>query len=104
MGFFKSEDFDCIGGGNMVKENAAHVANAKLEREGKVVWSNSPQAIISNHYQPWCNVELATKTHKALLIGIEKIEKCKHPEDKIRVTSDSAPLSGKKGCLPRFIG
>jgi hypothetical protein len=86
--FFKPEDFKCsyefrsgypiqmnkfetIGG--LSAEQAAEQANAKLERESRIV-IGSPET-------NWDEAGNKIETHKALLINIEPIEKCKHNVD-----------------------
>lgn len=79
MKFFKPEDFEIIIGWTNIEacKDVALIANAKLEREGKVVFG-------ANKW--WRELELTNQepSHKALLINIEAIEKCSHPIEKIR--------------------
>lgn len=85
MTFFKPEDFDIQQGKVYTTEShrSAEVANAKLEREGKVVYFlNQPD-------MEWMTYSahkkfLPSAKYKALLINIEPIEKCKHSIEKIR--------------------
>lgn len=93
MKFFKPEDFEDISYKIATLQLAfaaevAHIANTKLEREGKVVfcgqngWANDPKH--------------ADKiTHKALLIAIEPIEKCTHPKEKVSEIQDRIPAGRK---------
>jgi hypothetical protein len=77
MKFFKPEDF--AGSGydpEFFPEYATNVANAKLEREGRVVYSK-------RHGNIWELGQHEDDTVKALLINIEPIEKCTHPRDKV---------------------
>lgn len=76
MKFFKPEDFykdECI---HCVEDGfrIAALANAQLEREGKVVYGNELH---------WTLKQYSSDTRKALLINIEPVEKCAHPESKI---------------------
>lgn len=82
MKFFNPEDFVLsahpeIPTDKWVQMTVASIANAKLEREGKVVYK------INNGYQLSWNENPLTSlggegSLKALLICIEPIEKCKH--------------------------
>lgn len=85
MKFFKLEDF-----GSPLAESIselkiyADLANEKLEREGKIVYSSKN----SDGYMYWSPSEkmdhmYTRHSHKALLINIEPINKCEHPKDKI---------------------
>lgn len=81
MKFFKPEDFkydSVIFEGNLyIKVGyAANRANEKLEREARVV-IGSPET-------NWDEAGNKIETHKALLVNIELIEKCKHPNDNIK--------------------
>lgn len=84
MNFFKPEDFleNC---GAITPFGMAEKANAKLERDGKVVFS-----IKDENYKPgyraWVynNCPENKHTHKAILIAIQEIKKCEHPKDKIK--------------------
>lgn len=53
----------------------ADIANAKLEREGKIVFSIGPEALFTSDYKSYFQNK---PSHKALLINIEPIESCKH--------------------------
>jgi len=61
-------------------------ANAKLEREGKVVYGGSH--FISGDppkIRTWVCEELKGKEpYRALLIAIEPIGQCKHPSEKVK--------------------
>lgn len=72
MKFFKPDDFDFD-----TLEQCANFANAKLEREGKTVYTDH----ITDPF--WSDENDKYETHKALLINIEPIEKCEHPKNKI---------------------
>lgn len=81
-------------------DHIANAANAKLERESKVVYSYRPDLTWFTNQTSgskectYCGgdeIECCrfykidpVDTHKALLINIETIEKCTHPEEKIR--------------------
>jgi len=78
MKFFKSEDFDSSTLFDTLPKyiREAAIANAKLEREGKVVFG---KLNISNKMDEFGERNLdKTDTHQALLINIKPIEKCKH--------------------------
>jgi hypothetical protein len=89
MKFFKPEDFKFSDGppktfqymvnDSVSIEEAARVANAKLEREGKVVYTNVHKLNLTWYESNSCKED----THKALLINIEPIETCKHPKEKV---------------------
>jgi len=74
--FFKPEDFKIDGFVNTPSENA-RIANDKLEREGKIVYSN--EAAFT-----W-RLSDESKDHRALLINIEKISPCEHPKEKVEL-------------------
>lgn len=82
MGFFKPEDFeDSQGYKSYSSQVMAALANAKLEREGDLIWTDT----MGKDHLWWTNPENKTvKNYKALLINIEPIEKCKHPMEKIK--------------------
>lgn len=86
MNFFKPSDFitQHDNPDYITRTNAAFVANAKLERDGKVVYSESPQQVLSGHYQPWHNISFQGQTHKAFLINIEPIAVCTHTKEKVK--------------------
>lgn len=81
MKFFKPEDFQLLEGDYYagvslsLAEQMAARANAKLECEGRVVYSGG----IAGEYGPFEN---NSKKYKALIINIEPIEHCKHPLSK----------------------
>ena len=86
MSFFKAEDF-IFDNYEINLKKIADVANAKLEREGKVLYGTIPK--ISNGRSPEFDGPFQITdndhvTHKALLINIEPIEKCKHEKEKIK--------------------
>lgn len=87
MKFFKPEDcskylakiFDtyCKPDGKGATQLAS-LLNEQLEREGKVVYGTQ----VGKHWR----TELAlVDVNQALLIAIEPIEKCEHPEEKLTV-------------------
>lgn len=84
MKFFKPEDFDGITheweNRKFIRvEYAVDICNAKLEREGRVVYltqTNQPTNNMLEKQYDW-------HTHKALLINIEPLEKCRHPKEKV---------------------
>ncbi len=92
MKFFKPEDFkdsaSALYPDDKCAEYIADAANAKLKREGKVVYSIGVESI-----DWWADKNPKHGRHvcKALLINIEAIEKCKHPVEKIRQLNWSAP-------------
>lgn len=94
--FFKPEDFDIPSiRSQMFKEELAEIANAKLEREGKVVFQRGVKGEIWESVYP--NKEY--QGYKALLVNIETIEKfvapyrskkdesCTHLAEKVKPTS-----------------
>lgn len=85
MKFFKPEDFPYDAHPDeKVDEWAAKHANAKLEREGKVVFGhNQNESGISHN---WTRIKNEGHNLTALLINIEPIEKCKHPKEKVTYT------------------
>lgn len=86
MKFFKPEDFlpgndfYKITWDDVVRKQLADRANAKLEREGKVVFG-IPGADL------WEEALYSSSTHTAVLINIEPIEKCTHPAEKVVQTT-----------------
>ncbi len=72
--FFKLEDFQGTYDHCQfpVLQKYVDLANAKLEREGKVVYG-------FNQIPDSWTYNKESDTHKALLICIEPIEKCTHP-------------------------
>lgn len=81
--FFNAEDFAYSFEGRLTSTMARDLANAKLEREGRVVYGGKfclggEWSFVSHN-----NVPPKTNTHKALLINIEPIEQCKHPAQKV---------------------
>lgn len=79
--FFKPDDFAVF----LYKEVAADIANDKLEREAKVVYS------LGEPNWRWYTTrnDNSIDTHTALLINIEPIVKCTHPYEKVKPDSKS---------------
>lgn len=85
MKFFRPEDFNGLCNYSY-PAFAADMANAKLEREGKIVYGSPngrshtfvPGIIWNTH-----DDKTGRDTHKALLINIEPIEVCKHEKEKV---------------------
>lgn len=79
MDFFKPEDFISLDNSHYETQGqrvaAAKDANEKLEREGRVVYSNNAHA--------WLEHNSSISLKKALLINIEPIEKCAHSKEKV---------------------
>ncbi len=81
MKFFEANDF---AGNTHEWENskfirveyAVDICNAKLEREGKVVYSTHGAMFSITH-------KASNDGLKALLINIESLEACKHPKEKV---------------------
>lgn len=98
MKFFKPEDFLCTTNIPLLPTEACNLANAKLEREGKIVYGHNGKSV-ADHFPDaffWrpddlvngdvlYNGKIAHSTHKALLINIEPIEKCVHPTEKVHI-------------------
>lgn len=109
MKFFNPEDFNPTNSSlymDMKKaKEAADIANAKLEREGKVVyarqygvgkfdsWSDSG---FRSEHEGQCNV-------KALLINIEPIEKCTHPDKSVKPKQDIGGIWFECQCGARVV-
>jgi len=88
MKFFKPSDF-AGSGHEPFAQYAADEANAKLEREGKVVCGYES-------IKTWDQVKPDySNTHKALLINIEPIEKCTHPSEKVGPYTSMDVLNNK---------
>src|ERR1019366_7203771 len=79
MKFFKPEDFPTTYRNHGLRdpEECAEIANAKLEREGKIVYSN--EAAFTWRFSD------ESIEHRAILINIENIEPCTHSLDKVSV-------------------
>lgn len=102
MKFFKPEDFegrhhvDAGVSGYVIGDGTAKVcadlANAKLEREGKVVYSTTND--------PWWKPFGFNNQpdNKALLIAIEPIEVCSHPAE--RIFQQNYAVTGGEGFQP----
>jgi hypothetical protein len=78
MKFFKPDDFNTTGStlyaDMKYASESANLANAKLEKEGQVVYGSNPNNTVWDRFN-----NKFDSTHKALLINIEKIEsECKH--------------------------
>lgn len=82
MKFFEPEDFYTKGEDDTRRTplEACEIANAKLEQKGRIV-IGSPET-------NWDEGGNKIETHKALLINIEPIEKCKHPRSKVWLTDE----------------
>lgn len=83
MKFFKPSDFD--GQITATEKNSlvniADAANAKLEREGKVVKGSFDGSYVDG-FNDWPYPDVSNC--KALLINIEPLVKCEHPRERIR--------------------
>lgn len=80
MKFFDADDFAALGN---IAQAVANSANAKLERDGKVV--EVELGFVGQVYNS--NLFRSETKAKALLINIEPIETCVHPKEKIKVIS-----------------
>lgn len=78
MNFFKPEDLDngliCNAGPDSCIGQATKMANAKLDREGKVVYSLDASKWSGHWAEDKKNLTYELASHKALLINIKKIE------------------------------
>lgn len=83
MKFFITEDFDLVLSNRSLEvlDSVVKIANAKLERKGKIVYNYR-----NNLEYGWFDTSTSS-SHKALLINIETIEKCAHPPEKIQTVS-----------------
>lgn len=79
MKFFKAHDFIHSSNAPLLSSEAADLANAKLEREGIKVYSDSKDELT------WKAINEIGATHKALLINIEPVEQCAHPAENVFV-------------------
>lgn len=92
MSFFKPEDFE---GWPHEREQIANLANAKLEREARNVFLNLSREGILLDITGFNRKQ----SHKALLINIEPIDKCKHPQEKVEaLTLNSQPYVYRCKC------
>lgn len=88
MSFFKPEDFIY---GFLETERChaiAEIANAKLEKEGTVVYTEYRNEVVLNETKAWVTYKTTGGTHKALLINIEPMSKCEHPKEKVKVIKE----------------
>lgn len=79
MKFFKPEDFE--DNYASAAQSIASLANAKLEREGKII--NFEKDYLNNLFYDGKNKKTFFIS-KALVINIEPIGRCEHPRDKVR--------------------
>lgn len=96
MKFFTPEDFEPCSQ-TLTAAGMADRANTKIEKEGRVVYGDeSYQTNLSN----WDCQSDETTTHKALLICVEPIEKCTHPNEKVNIKTGGleTPLIFKCEC------
>lgn len=79
--FFKDEDFPLACNSAFIKaEYVVGIANNKLEREGRIVYSVPGRASES----AWSDMKCGFNLYSALLINIQPIEKCEHPIEKVK--------------------
>lgn len=89
MTFFKPEDFKKPSHYYLDWLTAyvkmVDIANAKLEKHGRVVYlDEDPARYVSSDARYGCSTfQDKEHTHKALLISIEPLKKCTHPEEKV---------------------
>lgn len=79
MEFFTEKDFE--GSGISHTATAAAIANDKLEREAKIVYTHCLER--TWRQIPWDHEKQRGVIFKALLINIEPVERCKHPKEKV---------------------
>lgn len=105
MSFFEPEDFEeftramAFSDIRVMGADIADAANAKINHYGKVIHGRYDG---ENFYYPHAKPSIVD-THKALLIAIEPIEKCKHPEEKIRIQIREGYNLTTGSKLPLFI-
>lgn len=87
MSFFRPEDFNWLLeeiGSSSLRVSIADMANAKIDKEGIVLYRDMIDAAKGYPwYQPG-ELSHPHPSHKAILINIEPIEKCKHPKEKVK--------------------
>lgn len=94
MKFFKPDDFILLNKSlcpnASVRIMLAECANAKLEKDGRVVYGNFYKGKFATG---WCSAESDKwKIEKAILVNIESIsEPCTHPKEKLSTVSYSYP-------------
>ena len=93
MNFFKPEDFGNLYLDEVQKTAACSYANAKLEREGKVVYGNNKIELGTSMW----TAQATRDTHQALLINIEPIEKCEHPKEKVDLERGTLSWTNERG-------
>lgn len=89
--FFKPEDFTgtYYSYQSTILQVFADKANAKLEREGKIVFSqSSDRRYWEDPNDPTTQDASERSDLRALLINIEPIEQCTHPTDKVFKSSN----------------
>jgi len=96
MKFFKPDDFTGSDVNGMMHINrASDLANAKLEREGKIVFSqSSDRRYWEDPNDPTTQDASERSDLRALLINIEPIEPCTHLVEKIRQMNWCEPVEG----------
>lgn len=95
MKFFKPDDFKERMNIGDPFERMADVANHKLEREGVDVYRTD----IDPYWKPFGHNNQPTK--RALLINIEPIEKCTHPEKSVNPKQDIGGIWFECACGAR---
>jgi len=81
MKFFNESDFNTLKSkGHFTWEEIADLANAKLEKESRIVFTSLDP---NDSWTTWGYDIDGPRTFHALLINIEPIEKCSHPKEKI---------------------
>lgn len=87
--FFKPDDFSKITNiTNALMEHITLISNAKLEREGKIVYASRDFKEITLNKQDEKNhiaisSNFKNSAYQALLIDIKEIKKCDHPSESI---------------------
>lgn len=103
MKFFKPEDFADLST-TAAEEDACEIANAKLESDGKIVYSTASNPLMNSWFSAAGTPQGGT--YKALLINIESIQKCEHPKEKVKVIKkETYPISSHEldGTFSKYI-
>lgn len=92
MKYFIPEDFYGVFERQIDREYASNAANEKLKCCGKVIYGSISESM--NNLRDWSMNKSNYTTHKAIVINIQLIEKCEHPNEKVGVCMN--PCTGIK--------
>ena len=104
MSFFKVEEFAVCSHCPKINEINCDFANQKLLRHAEVVYGfPKDQPTVKYYVGRWASVDKGfyslPATHKALIINIEPIEKCKHEQIKVNPNPLKKEFTQEDLCL-----